>query len=203
MFAYNPTVNDMSGQIMGQGMIGAASTKADTMSQLGSDIGGALASIGGIYGELEGMKAKGRAFKKTMEVVGPSFGMTTDKLAAIAGTDLKNDMDWARFGETMMPMMPSLINATLAHGRLGVQQNAPYVEAGLKNQQNIAGGNVPHGSMGVPRPPSGMGNVEPDLPVADEDLPALTPPLGVVPQAIPGGDESMRRYNEWKRQRGY
>jgi hypothetical protein len=54
MFAYNPTVNDMSGQILAQGQIGAASTKADTMKQLGSDIGGALSAIGGIYAKASG-----------------------------------------------------------------------------------------------------------------------------------------------------
>jgi hypothetical protein len=147
MFAYNPTVNDRSGEIIGAGMMGAAETNANTMNQLGQNIGGALASIGNIYGELEGMKAKGRAFKKTMEVVGPSFGMTTDKLAAIAGTDLKNDMDWARFGETMMPMMPSLINATLAQGRMGIQQDQqaltavmPRARAAADAQAKVAAG---------------------------------------------------------------
>lgn len=158
MFAYNPTVNDRSGEIIGAGMMGAAETNANTMNQLGQNIGGALASIGNIYGELEGMKAKGRAFKKTMEVVGPSFGMTTDKLAAIAGTDLKNDMDWARFGETMMPMMPSLINATLAQGRLGVTQQGQQIQqnAPIRRAQVNAAARAAAGQQRMTAPPSGI-----------------------------------------------
>lgn len=56
MFAYNPTVNDRSGEIMASGQIGAASTKSDTMKQLGSDIGGALSSIGSMYGKYRDKK---------------------------------------------------------------------------------------------------------------------------------------------------
>ena len=57
MFAYNPTVNDMSGQIMAQGQIGAAQTNAEMYNRLGSDIGGALASIGNMYGKARDKKA--------------------------------------------------------------------------------------------------------------------------------------------------
>ena len=44
---FNPGVNDISGQILGQGVAGAADTRAKMMSQMGQDIGGALESIGG------------------------------------------------------------------------------------------------------------------------------------------------------------
>jgi hypothetical protein len=50
MFAYNPTVNDRSGEILGAEQMQAAATNAQMMSQLGSDIGGALQSIGGMIG---------------------------------------------------------------------------------------------------------------------------------------------------------
>jgi len=57
MFAYNPTVNDMSGQLLAQGQIGAAQTNAEMYNRLGSDIGGALASIGNMYGKARDKKA--------------------------------------------------------------------------------------------------------------------------------------------------
>ena len=202
MFSYSPTTQDRSGEIMAAGTIGAAQSNAQMMGQLGQDIGGALASIGNIYGELEGMKAKGRAFKKTMEVVGPSFGMTTDKLAAIAGTDLKNDMDWARFGETMMPMMPSLINATLAQGRMGIQQNAPYVDQMLDNQRDVGAGNQTI-TPGSSTPPVGAGdpaNTVP-LPEADTPLPAVRGAPGTA-VSVPGGRASWDARNRDRQKRG-
>ena len=53
---YNPGVYDRSGEIMAAGTVGAASTKSDTMKQLGSDIGGALSAIGGMYGKYKDKK---------------------------------------------------------------------------------------------------------------------------------------------------
>jgi len=50
MFAYNPTVNDRSGEILGAGQMQAAATNAQMMNQMGQDIGGALAGIGQMYG---------------------------------------------------------------------------------------------------------------------------------------------------------
>ena len=49
MFAYNPTVNDMSGQIMGAGQLQAAATNAESMVGLGENIGEALKSVGGSF----------------------------------------------------------------------------------------------------------------------------------------------------------
>ncbi len=159
---------------MAAGQMQAANTNAQMMSDLGQNIGGALASIGNIYGEMEGRKAKGRAFKKTLEVMGPSLGMTTDKLKAAFG-DIKSDMDYANLSDTLMPIMPAWINSTLASGRMGIQQNQPFINAGLDNAADIAAGKgtfVPGGGSGnIDR--SGMPPVEPDLPTADEDLPPV------------------------------
>lgn len=57
MFAYNPQVNDRSGEIMAAGMMGAAQTRADSMNQMGQSIGGALESMGGTIGEAYEVKA--------------------------------------------------------------------------------------------------------------------------------------------------
>ena len=56
MFAYNPTVNDRSGEIMAMGQVGAAQTNAEMYNRLGNDIGGALASIGNMYGKAKDKK---------------------------------------------------------------------------------------------------------------------------------------------------
>lgn len=152
MFGYNPTVNDQSGQIIGEGMVNAAQTTAGAQVQMANDIGSSLVSLAGAYGEMESRKAKGRAFKKTMEVMGPSLGMTTDKLKAAFG-DVKTDMDYANLSDSLMPVLPSWVNSTLATGRMGIQQNAPLLDAGLKGATLVAGG---EGTVPLP--------VEPQLP---------------------------------------
>ena len=57
MFAYNPTVNDMSGQILGQGQIASSATRAQTMNTLGQNIGSALSSLGDMYGKARDKKS--------------------------------------------------------------------------------------------------------------------------------------------------
>ena len=140
MFAYNPTVNDTSGQIIGQGMVGAAQTTAGAQMQMADDIGSALVGLAGAYGEMEGNKAKGRAFKDAFKVIAPSAGIDMKQLEALTGGSLKNDMDWYNARETMAPLLPSLINARLVQGNMGIkqqgqqiQQNAPFTNAGIKS----------------------------------------------------------------------
>jgi hypothetical protein len=137
--SYFPVTPNRSGEILAAGMMQSADTNAQMMSNLGENIGGALAGIGQMYGEIEGRKAKGRAFKKTLEVMGPSLGMTTDKLKAAFG-DLKNDMDYYNASEMLMPVLPSWINATLGQQRIGVQQAAPAFRAQTNAASQVAAG---------------------------------------------------------------
>jgi hypothetical protein len=197
MFAYAPRENDESGRILAGGQIGAAQSNAQMMSQLGSDIGGALASIGGMYGEIEGQKAKGRAFKDVFKVVSPSLGISMEQLEAVSGGKIKSDRDWFQVSEMMGPMMPSLINMQLGQQRLGVQQQQPFVNAGLKNAANIAGGNATY------TPPAGMAPVEPPLPAADENLPAVGgAPMAAPSTSVPGGQASIDAINRDRQRRG-
>jgi hypothetical protein len=134
---YNPASTDRSGEIYAQGMKNVADLNLQTMSNFGEDIGNALVNIGSVYGEIEGRKAKGRSFKKTLEVMGPALGMTTDKLKATFG-DIKSDLDYANLSDTLLPILPSYINATLGYGRLGVQQNAPVTRNIINNANTRA-----------------------------------------------------------------
>ena len=163
MFGYAPTTEDNSGQIIGQGMVGAAQTTANAQMKMANDIGSSLVSLAGAYGDMESRKAKGRAFKKTMEVMGPSLGMTSDKLKAAFG-DVKTDMDYANLSDSLMPVLPSWVNSTLATGRMGIQQNAPFANAGLKGAALVAGG---EGTVALPEEP---------LPVMDNSTPAPSQP---------------------------
>ena len=119
--------------------------------QMMENIGGHIDSLMGSYVEGQQKKATGKAYKNAFNVIGPALGMDEATLKSLTG-ELKSDHDWADFGSTIAPFIPSIANSTLGRGRLGVQQNAPYVAQGIRNQQNIAGGNVPHGG-GVPQSP--------------------------------------------------
>jgi hypothetical protein len=194
MFSYAPQESDQSGRIIAQGMMGAAQTNAQTMGQMGQDIGGALAGIGQMYGEIEGRKAKGRAFKDVFKVVSPSMGISMEQLEAVSGGKLKNDMDWYNVSETISPLMPSMINAQLVGNKLGVQQQQPFVNAGLKNAANIAGGNATY------TPPAGMAPVEPPLPTSGPAPVDVAP--APVASGIPGGQASIDAINADRKRRG-
>jgi hypothetical protein len=190
MFAYNPQESDQSGRIIAQGMMGAAQTNAQTMGQIGQDIGGALANIGQMYGAIEERKAKGRAFKKTMEVMGPSLGMTTDKLKAAFG-DVKTDMDYANLSDSLMPVLPSWVNSTLATGRMGIQQNAPLLDAGLKGATLVAGG---EGTVPLP--------VEPPLPAGGNSTLPPSQSRQPSPDAMSAADSWYNQSNRGVMQSG-
>ena len=78
MFAYQPTP-DRSGEILGAGQTQAANTQAQMYNQLGNNIGGALSSLGEMYGKfkdkkdmLAGMDTAARAMVD-LKVMTPDF----------------------------------------------------------------------------------------------------------------------------------
>jgi hypothetical protein len=116
MFGFNPGVNDMSGQILGQGVVGAAQTTAGAQMKLADDIGSSLVSLAAAYGAKKGTEAKGKNFKKFMGMAGDTFGMDS----AMFG-DME-DYDAGMMLENFAPMMPAMANAQLGQQRVGVQQ---------------------------------------------------------------------------------
>ena len=160
---------------------------------------GAIGDIAGAYMKSEEQMAKGRAFKNTFKVLAPALNMTTDKLAQVVGTEsLKNDNDWFHASEAFMPILPSLINLQLGQDRLGVQQQAPFLDAALKNKRDLGAGNVPHGGGG------GMAPVEPPLPPMSQAGPVDQAPSAAAPQApsMPGGQASRDLLNRDRAKRG-
>ena len=134
MFQFNPVVNDMSGQILGQGVVGAANTTAQANVKLVDDIGSSLVSLAAAYGAKKGTEAKGKNFKKFMGMAGDTFGMDGSMFADMEDYDAGMMLD--SFGS----WMPAMANAQLGSQRLGVsqqgqqiQQNAPFTNAGIRN----------------------------------------------------------------------
>ena len=195
MFGFNPGVNDMSGQILGQGVVSSAQTTADAQVKMVDDIGSALVGLAGAYGEMEGNKAKGRAFKDAFKVIAPSAGIDMKQLEALTGGSLKNDMDWYNARETMVPMLPSLINAQLGSQRnmtsqagQQIQAGMPAKRAGIDNATDVAGGrktyNPPDLFNVVPPPtPMGFGNINQGMPgvMGGQSMRPATQPMAVRP----------------------
>jgi hypothetical protein len=139
MFGFNPGNEDMSGQILGQGVVGAANTTAQANVKLVDDIGSSLVSLAAAYGAKKGTEAKGKNFKKFMGMAGDTFGMDS----AMFG-DME-DYDAGMMLENFGPMMPAMANAQLGQqrnqtsqqGQL-IQQNAPFNRAMADNAATVA-----------------------------------------------------------------
>jgi hypothetical protein len=188
MISYNPQVQDRSGEIMANARAQASQTQALAMTNFGDNISKAIASIGAGFQERESKKAKGRAFKSFMEVLGPSIDMDTAKLASISGKDkLKGDLDWYHASEMIAPILPAIVNSTLATGRAGFS-------AGLRNKADVASG---EGTVPLPNNPAPYGGpvVEPPLPVGD---PAGAETLPPVATSSPSPDAMSAADSWWK-----
>jgi len=142
MFAYNPTVNDQSGQIIGESVVNAANTSANANMQLASDIGGALTSLAGAYGASKMKAAGGKAFKDFMGVAGPAIGLKDGQLKLFK---TMSDQDAYQMSEMFMPVAPSMISSA-AYGRLA-----------LANQQLAARNQVPANKAPTTSP---LGNID-------------------------------------------
>jgi hypothetical protein len=87
MFAYNPQTTDRSGEILASGQMQAAQTNAQMMSQLGSDIGGALQSIGGMYGAVSEKNAQGDSAYDAITAIGQMYPGMKKISSALEGMD--------------------------------------------------------------------------------------------------------------------
>jgi hypothetical protein len=138
--SYFPVTPDRSGEILGAGQMQAANTTAQMYSNLGENIGGAIASIGKTYGDHETLKAKGRASKKLFEFLAPTLGMSMDQLQGLYGKDLKSDTDWGHFGDQMGSILPSWINLKLTQDRSNVTQQQPWNNVAARAHGTVKAG---------------------------------------------------------------
>ena len=88
MFAFNPGVNDTSGQILGQGVVNAANTTAQANVKLVDDIGGALVGLASAYAGASGKKKEQKdlfegayGFLQQKNLLSPSASAAIDGFA--------------------------------------------------------------------------------------------------------------------------
>lgn len=135
-----------------------------------------LSDMAGTYAEGKAKKAKGAAYKRAFDVVGPSLGMDEKTLKQFGG-QFKNDNDWYEFGETMFPSLGMVSNLRMANRNAGIRENAPLVNAGLKGAERIAGG---EGTVPLPE--------EPPLPVQDDSTLPPSQPRQPSPDVLTAAD---------------
>jgi hypothetical protein len=190
MFAYQPTP-DRSGEILGAGQMQAAQTNAQMMGQLGQDIGGALQSIGGMYGAVSEKNAMGDSAFDAISAIGHMYPGMKKISSALEGMDPRT----RRLASmSILDNLGSISQLGIAGMNNQTRQNAPFANAGLKNAANIAGGNATYA------PPADMAPVEPPLPTGGP-APADVAPAPVA-SGIPGGQASLDAINADRKRRG-
>ncbi len=137
MFAYNPTVNDTSGQILAQGQISAADTTARANMQLGDDISSSLLTLASAYG-------KKRDKKELLDGMDKSVGAMSDMGAVTA--DFRER--YMNAPDNVRPFLFDAVAAPMFKSYTAGQSAAAQAQAWQKYGQNQGGG----GGGGQPNP---------------------------------------------------
>jgi hypothetical protein len=207
---YFPVTPNRSGEILAAGQMQAAATNAQAMSQMGQDIGGALQAIGGIYAQGQQVKSDAKIYGDLIKFAAPVLG--DDKGEMLKSYNEMNTRDQANFGRLLFG---GGTFATMSQGYnfgRGLQQreDQPFVNQGLQDERNRAGGNQ---TITIPPvTPTGLGPPPDDAIVMDGANPndpagaaatSATPSIQPIPlNSIPGGRDSLERLNRDRKRKG-
>ena len=199
MFAYNPTVNDNSGMIRGQGITNSAQIMGQAKVGLVKDIGGALLGLaGGLadnYMKKTEMESAVKSGDKMLNMFGDQLGIDENTLKQFNYGDMNLDDKYA-FHKTLWGNLGALSQLRMADQRVGVQQTGqaltaamPGIREGAENNAAVAGGlrtYSPPNLQGVVPPPTpvGFGSINQGMPGS-----AMMPPqpIGTRPMAVRPG----------------
>jgi hypothetical protein len=216
MFGYAPTVNDESGAIRGQGIVNAAQMNAQAKVKLVDDIGSALVSVAGAFGEAGELAQQGDSAYEALGAIGEMYPGMKSTYSALG----KMDKQTRRMASmNILGNLGAVSQMGIAGMNNQTRTNAPFINAGLDNAADVAagnrtftgggggGGNIDRGGMKPVEPPFTMDGATPP----DENAP-LPPNAGapnVAPspaptpaQTMPGGAQSKEAYNRWLRSQG-
>jgi hypothetical protein len=152
--------------------------------------GSILESIVGAYAQKEQDKSDSKIYGNLMKIVAPAFGKNGDAILEQYNS-LESDRERAQFGGTLFSSLGQISNMFMANRNAGIRENAPFVNAGLDNARDLAGGKGTFIPGGAPAP------VEPPLP-GEEPLPPVIAP---GPLANPVTDTSRQRAQQWWQKR--
>ena len=128
MFAYNPQVQDQSGQILGQYQSQAAKTQAESQAALGQNIGKGISdlasTVAGAYMKNQTMEAQGKAAKDLFKVMAPAAGIDPKSEDFLQLNKMSNK-EFAVVSDELFKVMPSMISSN-SYGKL-------FTNAALKN----------------------------------------------------------------------
>jgi hypothetical protein len=123
-------------------MMGAAQTNAQTMGQMGQDIGGALASIGGMVGNVSQANAQADSAFDAINAIGQMYPGMKKISSALEGMDprtrrLASMSILDNLGAISQLGIAGMNNQTRTAGQQ-IQQNAPLAQQNIKNANTLA-----------------------------------------------------------------
>ena len=129
MFAFDPGNEDMSGRILGQGMVSSAQTRADAGVKMVDDIGNSLVGLANAYA---GAKDK----KKLLDGMDKSVAAMSD-MGAIT-TDFRDK--YMAVDQDVRPFLFEAIASPMFKSYTAGQSAAAQAQAWDKYKQNWGGG---------------------------------------------------------------
>jgi hypothetical protein len=135
MFAYNPSVNDNSGQILAAGQVGAAQANSQMMGQVGENIGGALQAIGGMYAQNKGLAAEAAGYDRIGEILGGSMFKDNPAVGGFLADLRKQKNPQMKIAgyNALFNMAGPISNSQMASGRISAQSGQPYTTKAIKD----------------------------------------------------------------------
>ena len=144
MFAYNPTVNDTSGQIIGQGMVGAAQTTANAQVKMADDIGGALVGLAGAFGDAGQLASQGDSAYEALGAIGEMYPGMKSTYGALGKMDPRTRRMASmsildNLGAVSQLGIAGMRNSTTQQGQM-IQAGMPAQRARVDTLSTVAGG---------------------------------------------------------------
>lgn len=135
---YNPAVTDRSADYV----LAAAQTNADMMNNLGSNIGGALMSIGKQYADNKAMRAEAEGYDKIGEIIGSTmFQNNPQAQAAIQELKKQKDPMKRSLGwKALIDFAGPYSNWSMSQARQNQSSAQPFINAAAQQAKAAAAG---------------------------------------------------------------
>lgn len=151
MFAYNPTVNDRSGEILAQGIMQQNAIRASQQQELAGNISDAIASIAGMYSDRKMAEAKASSYDDIGKILaGGMFSNNPEAAQAFSNIAKQKDPYKKTLAyEQIFDLLGPLSNAQMAQNRFGYSSELANQQAAARNQvpANKAPATSPLGSI--------------------------------------------------------